>query len=112
PARGDRIDRAHRDHDVSGPRGADDAPLSRDDRLGLDGGLDHANVPPDARPSLGRRAHHGGAPRAPQLGLGRIDIVHHQREAVFDEVLRHRAAHSAEADEADWAEKTWSPRWW
>ena len=32
--------------------------------------------------------------------LGRIDVVHDQREAVLDEVERHRTAHVAETDES------------
>ncbi len=103
PARHERIDRAHAGHDVPGPRHVDDAALARDDRLGLRGGLHHADRPIGLGRHLRGRGRQGGAARAPPLGLRRIDVVDHQGEAALDEVERHRIAHGAETDESDCA---------
>ena len=103
PPRGEGVDRAHADHDVAGLSALDDAALARDDLLGLRGGLHHhdragrpARPPPRARRPRRR-------PRAKRLGLGGVDVVDDERKAVLDQVLRHRPAHVAEADESHWS---------
>ena len=98
--RGERIDRAHAQHDVALLRRSDDARLAEDHGFGLVGGFDHADrAMASGRRRLGR-GFDGRARRDQRLQPCRVDVVHHQLEPGLDEVERHRPAHIAEPDKS------------
>ena len=100
PARHDRVDGAHADDDVARLRALDDAVLARDDGFGLRRRLHHADGALDLGGHRLGRGGQRGAARLPDLSFAGIDVVHDEREAVLDEVQRHRSTHVPEPDES------------
>ena len=87
-----------------------DAALADDDRFRLLRGFDDDDGPVHRRRHAFRRTGELGALGSERRGLGLIDVVHHEREARFHEIERHRSAHGAESDESDLAGHVLLPR--
>src|SRR5215469_887575 len=108
-SRGERIDRAHAQHDVALFGGLDDAALAQDYRLRLGCSLDHADrAVTSGGDSLGR----GFDPRSrcdQWLQTRRVDIVHDQIKPSLEKVERHRPAHITEPDKSDSARHCFPP---
>ncbi|MNY19801.1 hypothetical protein D3C86_1532520 [compost metagenome] len=96
-----QVDRTHADDHVPGLRRLDDAVRAGNHVFGLCGRVHHGDDDARLPRSIGR-AGGGSRPEFHEASdLGVVDVAHHQRVALLQQVLGHGPAHHAKADKGD-----------